>query len=299
MNEETIELLKQNNFIPTDEPYIWLKELGYDYNLQGETYEEIDLTNDNRRKDIEKIIGKKIKINKEVNKKETIKTDDYLPTHEDVMRGTKPNEYKTLSFIISNSNFNKEGERMEAYVYDYDIKKKAKDLKEQGIKGVPSLSTLKRHINVFKRITIGEEQLKLLTIENSPNGLVYKIAQNYDGKWFQIIPCEQLKELIFLQDNVLKLLIIFKYTCNETEYKTVDRNYLCRHMGMEETKKCRDNITTMVNILIKLGYIYKEYDHINKADKDGELNPCCICRYKLATFEEWKMLNKNIGKNKK
>lgn len=303
MNDEIIKLLKQNNFIPTEQPYIWLKELGYDYNLGDETYEEIDLTNDNRRKDIEKIIGKKIKINKEVNKKGTIKTDDIINTHKTVMRETKGNEFKTGVLLekIGNYNERKKGEDMEAYIYEKDIFKELGKLKAEGIK-VPSESTLKRHLKKLCKIMLDEET-SYIRIENTQHGIVYKIKQSYDNKYFITIPVRQMNELLKVSNsNMLKLYCVIKYKIEYEQKKNntnkaipITRSYLCKGMGLEINEGNKNDISILLTGLRKLGYIKVEVEHI-KEEKKGFLIPKDRNYYQLTTLEEWEDLNKNMNK---
>lgn len=292
MNDEIVKLLKQNNFIPTEEPYVWLKELGYDYNLQGETYEEYDLTNDSRRKEIEKIIGRKIKIDNIKPKKETIKIDEYLLTHPNIMQSTTGYEIKTVARVTTIANFNrKKGGDMECYAYKKDVLQQLKELREQGVK-VPTDKTFNRHMKALSKIML-DDKTPYITIEDTPNGVVYKIKQSYDGKWFTTIPVEQMKDLLISTNhNVIKLYLIFKYTCDENNWKRVDRGYLCRQFGIEGNEKNKDYITSIVNALARLGYIKRKYEWVSDTKHS---NGYKACYYQLTTMHEWKEIKKNAG----
>ena len=231
-----------------------------------------------------------VEVNTRVTKTITVeRTKEILPTHKEIMTNTSAKEYKTLGMIISKSNFNKEGEKMEAYIYEKDLKNKLDELKAEGIK-IPSMKTIKRHIKALSKIMI-EGEAKLITIENSPNGIVYKIAQNYEGKYFTTIPYEQMKELLILTNNeVLKLYCIIKYTveANENKYTPITRSYLVRHMGLTEGEASENYLSIAINGLKKLGHIKIKVEHIKEIDEQG--NTICKDRnyFQLATFEEWK-----------
>ena len=225
-------------------------------------------------------------ITKVTKKITTERTKEILPTHKEIMTNTTSKEYNTLGMLISKSNFNKEGGKMEAYVYEKDIETKFEELKSEGIK-VPCLKTIKRHIKTLASITLGEE--KLITIENSPNGIVYKIAQNYEGKYFVTIPCEQLKELLLVVNKeVLKLYCIFKYKCNEDKWIPISRKYLVKGMGLTEGEASENYISVVINALRKLGYIKIDTKHTTELDENNNMIYKKINYYQLTTFDEWK-----------
>lgn len=243
-----------------------------------------------------------VEVNTRVTKTITVeRTKEILPTHKEIMTNTSAREYNFLCMLISKSNFNKEGEKMEAYIYEKDLKSKLDELKAKGIK-VPSKNSMKAYLNILSEITF-DGDTKLVKKENSPNGIVYKIAQNYEGKWFITIPKEQLNELLITASKeALKLYCIIKYTveANENKYTPITRSYLVRHMGLSEGISSEKYISTITTALRKLGYIKIEVEHIKELDEKGNT----ICKdknyFQLTTFEEWKTLNKTIGiKNKK
>lgn len=239
-----------------------------------------------------------VKVTKKVT---TERTKEILPTHKEIMTNTSAREYNFLCMLISKGNFNKVGDKMEAYIYEKDLKNKLDELKAEGIK-VPSRNSMKAYLNVLSEITF-DGNAKLVTKENSPNGIVYKIAQNYEGKWFITIPKEQLNELLIsTSKEALKLYCIIKYTVEANNGKStpITRSYLVRHMGLSEGISSEKYISTITTSLRKLGYIKIEVEHIKEIDEKGNT----ICKdknyFQLTTFEEWKTLNKTIGiKNKK
>ena len=232
---------------------------------------------------------------KKVNTIKKERSHEILPTHSDIMRNTASKEYNTLGMIVCKSNFNNEGGKMEAYIYEKDLETKLSELKAEGIK-VPSKSTLKRHIKALNKITIGDNSEKLITIESTPNGIVYKILQNYEGKYFVTIPCKQLKELLVgTNNNVLKLFCIFKYSCNETEWTPITRSYLVRHMGLTSNEASENYISIAIGVLKKLGYIKVKLEHLTVMDDNGKLIPNDKNYYQLTTYEEWLDITKNAG----
>ena len=224
---------------------------------------------------------------------ESKRTHQILPTHKNVLRNTTSKEYNFLSNLISASNFNSLEERngidMEAYLYEKDLQRKLGELESQGVK-VPSKNTIKKHMNTLSKIEIDDNGFKLMNISNSPNGIVYHIAQSYEGKYFQKIPVKQFNELVvFTNNNVLKLYCIFKYTIegNEGRWTRIDRMYLCRHMGLKETRGNCDNLSVAIKGLKKLGYIKIKQENIVEVDEQGNKKPKTVNYYQLTTYEEW------------
>lgn len=215
------------------------------------------------------------------------RTHEILPTHSDVMTNTTSKQYNTLGMLVCKSNFNKKSNRMEAYLYEKDLENKLDELKAEGIK-IPCLKTIKRHIKELTKITIGDNSEQLIRIENTPNGIVYKIQQNYNGKYFVSIPCKQLKELLIgTNNNILKLFCIFNYKCIETEWTPITRSYLCKGMGLTEGESSENYISIAIGVLKKLGYIKVKTEHLTIIDDNGKLIPHDRNYYKLTTFEEW------------
>ena len=233
------------------------------------------------------------------------RTKEYLPTHADILNNTTSKEYKFLSNLISVSNFNErgKGENMEAYLYEKDLDKKLEELKEQGVK-IPCKKTIQKHIKKLSSIEIDGNK-PVISIESSHNGLIYKIAQSYDNKYYTTIPSEQLKDLIICtNDNMLKLYCIFKYTieANKNEWTRIDRMYLCRHMGLEENRGNCNTISIAISGLMRLGYIKVEQEDIKEINEEGNVISKTVNYYKLTTFEEWKELikiKKRTKRNKK
>jgi len=230
------------------------------------------------------------------------RTHQILPTHKDVLRNTTSKEFNFLSNLISVSNFNNIEERkgvdMECYLYEKDLQTKLNELKEQGVK-IPSRNTIKKHMQTLSQIEIGDKGFKLMNISNSPNGIVYHIAQSYDKKYFQSIPIKQFNELVtFTNNNVLKLYCIFKYTIEnenkkrntDNDWVRIDRYHLCRHMGLKDTRGNCDNLSIAIKGLKKLGYIKIKQEDIIELDEEGNRVPKTVKYYKLTTYEEW--LNK-------
>lgn len=288
-------ILEQNGFKPTKNKNIYILEV-YD-DIGNITYEEFDLTNEKQVNLILSWIEQdgedgESQIEQIDHVKE--RTDELMLTHPKVMRSTTGYEIKTVAQVTTMANFKRrKSDDMECYAYKKDILDKLKELKEQGVKGVPTYKTFDKHMKTLSKIML-DDITPYIAIEDTPNGIVYRIKQSYNGKWFQTIPCEQLKELIACtNNNVIKLYLIFKYTLEDKkDFYPIDRGYLCRHMGMTESKKSKDNITTIVNVLAKLGYIKRRYEVVNNINGS---NGKKICKYRLTTFEEWRQVTKNAG----
>ena len=224
-----------------------------------------------------------------------------LTSHNDVIQD-KTFPYNTYAMLTINSNFNKNNrDEYKNFLYKDNIKKDIGDFLEEAKKDfpdgkIPSMKTVERHIK-----TLLACDLPLIKIENTPNGVAYKIKADIDGKYYVRIPYIQVRELLVSANkNILKLFVILTYMCDTESYTKIDRKFLARQLGISDgSTKMLDMISTMTNSLRKLGFIdiiqeiKTEYDDETKKIKTKTINA-----YRLKTLDEYKEANK-IKKTKK
>ena len=224
-----------------------------------------------------------------------------LTSHNDVIQD-KTFPYNTYAMLTINSNFNKNNrDEYKNFLYKDNIKKDIGDFLEEAKNDfpdgkIPSMKTVERHIK-----TLLACDLPLIKIENTPNGVAYKIKADIDGKYYVRIPYIQVRELLVSANkNILKLFVILTYLCDTESYTKIDRKFLARQLGISDgSTKMLDMISTMTNSLRKLGFIdiiqeiKTEYDDETKKIKTKTINA-----YRLKTLDEYKEANK-IKKTKK
>ena len=224
-----------------------------------------------------------------------------LTSHNDVIQD-KTFPYNTYAMLTINSNFNKNNrDEYKNFLYKDNIKKDIGDFLEEAKNDfpdgkIPSMKTVERHIK-----TLLACDLPLIKIENTPNGVAYKIKADIDGKYYVRIPYIQVRELLVSANkNILKLFVILTYMCDTESYTKIDRKFLARQLGISDgSTKMLDMISTMTNSLRKLGFIdiiqeiKTEYDDETKKIKTKTINA-----YRLKTLDEYKEANK-IKKTKK
>lgn len=229
--------------------------------------------------------------------KQQNKDDVYfmLPSHNDVMQD-KTFPYNTYAMLTINSKFNQNNkDEYKNYLYKSDIKKDIGDFLEEAKKDfpdgkIPAMKTVEKHIK-----TLLACDLPLVKIENSPNGVVYKLKADIDGKYYVRIPYIQVRELIVATNkSMLKLFVLLTYMCDTESYTKIDRKFLARQLGLtDNSHKILDGISTMTNSLRKLGFIdirqeiKTEYDEETKKIKTKTINA-----YRLTTLDEYKEANK-------
>lgn len=222
-----------------------------------------------------------------------------LPSH-DVVIGDKKFPYSTYANLTLNSKFDpvkKDGN----YIYKNAIKKSIADFieeaKEEFPNGkLPAPRTIEKHIKVMLK-----NDIPLLKVENSPNGVVYKLQPKIDNKYYVMIPYQKVRELVLCtNDNMLKLFVILSYKCNTENYTTLDRKYFARKLGLaDNSTKTLCSIGTMLDSLANLGFI--EIEQTTRTDwdeKQGREIGKKINSYRLTTLAEYKEA-KMRGKIKK
>lgn len=225
--------------------------------------------------------------------------DIMLPSHNEVI-GNKKFPYNSYALLTLNSKFDpvkKNGN----YIYKNAINKSLTDFleeaKEEFPNGkLPAPRTIEKHIKVMLK-----NDIPLLKVENSPNGVVYKLQPKINNHYYVMIPYQQVRELVLCtNDNMLKLFVILSYKCNTENYTTLDRKYFARKLGLaDNSDKNLKGIGTMLTSLANLGFI--EIEQTTRTDydeKQGREIGKKINSYRLTTLEEYKEA-KNRGKIKK
>lgn len=225
------------------------------------------------------------RIEKRSNKKGDF--DIMLPSHNEVI-GNKSFPYNSYAALMINSNFNP-ANKGENYIYKKDIKKKVTDFMEEAKAEFPdgkitAPRQIERHIK-----TMLECDIPLLKVENTKNGVVYKLTPKIDGKYYVRLPYKQVRELIVSTNkNMLKLFVILSYICNTESYTTIDRKFLVRQLGLSDKSDNNiKSISIMTTSLAKLGFI--EIKVTRKEDEEGYKT---INSYRLRTFEEYEEINR-------
>lgn len=270
----------------------WVIDYGYDTMVY-------DITDPSEYGRIQHIVDFVRGLNQQENNKDDICF--MLTSHNDVIQD-KTFPYNTYAMLTINSNFNKNNkDEYKNFLYKDNIKKDIGDFLEEAKNDfpdgkIPSMKTVERHIK-----TLLACDLPLIKIENTPNGVAYKIKADIDGKYYVRIPYIQVRELLVSANkNILKLFVILTYMCDTESYTKIDRKFLARQLGISDSStKMLDMISTMTNSLRKLGFIdiiqeiKTEYDDETKKIKTKTINA-----YRLKTLDEYKEANK-IKKTKK
>lgn len=218
-----------------------------------------------------------------------------LPSHNEIIQD-KSFPYNTYAMLTINSNFNKNNkDEYKNYIYKSTVKKDISDFLEEAKKDfpdgkIPAVKTVEKHIK-----TLLSCDLPLMKVENSPNGVVYKLKADVDGKYFVRIPYAQVRELVVATNkNMLKLFVILTYMCDTETYKVIDRKFLARQLGLSDiSNRGLDVISTMTNSLRKLGFIdikqeiQTDYDKENHREIGKKINS-----YRILTLDEYKEINK-------
>lgn len=159
-----------------------------------------------------------------------------------------------------------------------------------------SESTVKRAFNKLKKAKI-EDKEPLITTENTPNGIVYKLNYAVDDKYYVTIPNDILQYLIKTSNNtMIKLYIFFKVQLANGS-KKMQREFIANAIGYS-TKNLKD-ISLMTNDLVAKGLITKTEERVVFYDevRDREI-PKTIVTYELTTDKEWREYQKSLTKRK-
>ena len=238
--------------------------------------------------------------NTEANKEaETVKEADTnnnelrkvpLPAHNDIL-GDKKFKYNTFASMMACSKKNiGDVKVMEFtnYLYDNKIGDVLDFIYDTTGKRI-SERTFNSHMK-----NIIDSGYDLVDLQNTPNGLVYKLRAEYDGGYFVTIPFIQLKELLLSTNkNALKIYVFLKdYLKNakQGEFTPIDRAFIARSIGLSgKSVKNLDAISVIIKSLAKLGFIeIKETvkKEVSKQDPSKK-QVKTIYAYRVCTLEEY------------
>lgn len=230
-----------------------------------------------------------------------------MPSHFDYL-GNDNVDMKVYGAMMLNSNHG--GKANNQYGERYLYMNKLKDIKgfdDEGnrikIKGL-SESTLKRHIVKLRKVKIGESD-PLITVENTPNGIVYKLnyattvkdqhGENTKDRYFVEIPSDIMNDLVITsKDGVIKTYILLNVLLKDhPEGKEIQREYIASIIGVED----EGTISKYTTDLVKKGLIYKEERRSTDYDqKKDKIEYKTHTKYKLVDPEDYRKYNKAIKK---
>ena len=222
-----------------------------------------------------------------------------LPAHNKVLRDGKF-KINTFTSMMTDSNKNIEGvDNMgfTNYLYENKLDKVIAHINELEVEAGKK-PTSKRTINNHIKSIIGTGY-GLIELQNTPNGLVYKLKAEIDGGYYVKIPYCQIRDLLVCANkNMLRLYIFLKdYLKNakQGEFTTIDRSFIARSIGLSGNAGRLTVISTMVNGLARLGYIEIKKVNESYVDKNGNKAYRTINSYRIRTLEEWEAIKKQAG----
>ena len=222
-----------------------------------------------------------------------------LPAHNKVLRNGKF-KINTFTSMMTDSNKNIEGvDNMgfTNYLYENKLDEVIAHINELEVEA-GKRPTSKRTINNHIKSIIGTGY-GLIELQNTPNGLVYKLKAEIDGGYYVKIPYCQIRDLLVCANkNMLRLYIFLKdYLKNakQGEFTTIDRSFIARSIGLSGNAGRLAVISTMVNGLARLGYIEIKKVNESYVDKDGNKAYRTINSYRIRTLEEWEAIKKQAG----
>ena len=263
----------------------WVIDYGYDTMVY-------DITDPSEYGRIQHIVDFVRGLNQQENNKDDICF--MLTSHNDVIQD-KTFPYNTYAMLTINSNFNKNNkDEYKNYLYRDDMKKDVgdflKELEDEFPDGkIPAPRTIEKHIK-----TILACDIPLVKIENSPNGVVYKLKADVDGKYYVRIPYVQIRELIASTNkNMLKLFVLLTYMCDTETYTKIDRKFLARQLGLSDNShKTLNTISTMTTSLANLGFIEIKIQTKTDKNEKGDIIYKTVNSYRLTTLDEYKEAKK-------
>lgn len=213
-----------------------------------------------------------------------------LPAHNDIL-SDKKFKYNAFASMMACSNKNiGDVKSMEFtnYLYDNKMDEVIEFIYETTGKRISG-----RTLNSYMKNII-DSGYDLVDLQNTPNGLVYRLRAEYDGGYFVTIPFIQLKELLLSTNkNALKIYIFLKdYLKNakQGEFTPIDRAFIARSIGLsDKADKNVKAIGTIVKSLAKLGFIeIKETvkKEVSKQDP-SKTQVKTIYAYRICTLDEY------------
>lgn len=263
----------------------WVIDYGYDTMVY-------DITDPSEYGRIQHIVDFVRGLNQQENNKDDVCF--MLTSHNDVIQD-KTFPYNTYAMLTINSNFNKNNkDEYKNFLYRDDMKKDVgdflKELEDEFPDGkIPAPRTIEKHIK-----TILACDIPLVKIENSPNGVVYKLKADVDGKYYVRIPYVQIRELIASTNkNMLKLFVLLTYMCDTETYTKIDRKFLARQLGLSDNShKTLNTISTMTTSLANLGFIEIKIQTKTDKNEKGDIIYKTVNSYRITTLDEYKEAKK-------
>lgn len=214
-----------------------------------------------------------------------------IPSHNDHLNN-KDVDYAIYGGLTLFSNYggiyNTEAQR---YIY----KNKINDEKEILLDMCnTSESTLKRNLNKLKKIKI-KDNLPLVSTENTPNGVVYKLNYAVEDKYYVTIPSDILNYLIKTSNsNMIRLYVFFKVQLANGS-KEMQRDYINSYLGYKVGKGNNDALTLMTNDLVAKGLLTKtERVEFFYDEEKGREIPKTLVTYGLNTDSYWREYQKGL-----
>lgn len=213
-----------------------------------------------------------------------------MPSHNDYLNN-KDVDLSIYGGIMLESNYggiyNTEAQR---YLYKNKL-----DNKEIANMCNVSESTVKRAFNKLKKAKIGDSE-PLITTENTPNGIVYKLNYAVDDRYYVTIPNDILQYLIDTSNNnMIKLYVFFKVQLAKGS-KQMQREFIANGIGLNgSSKKALDGLSNLTNDLVAKGLIVKServeffYDEIK-----GREVPKTLITYGLTADESWREYQRSL-----
>ncbi len=217
-----------------------------------------------------------------------------MPSHNEYLKN-KDVDFNVYGGLMLESNYggiyNTESQR---YIYKNKL-----DNKEIANMCNISESTVKRAFNKLKKVKI-EDKEPLITTENTPNGIVYKLNYAVDDKYYVTIPNDILQYLIdTTNNNMIKLYVFFKVQLANGS-KQMQREFIANAIGLNgSSKKALDVISNMTNSLVANGLITKteRVEFFYDETKDREV-PKTLITYGLVGDEHWREYQRSLTKKK-
>lgn len=225
--------------------------------------------------------------------KEQVNKDYRLPMPTHCLDDKKycAKEYAGL-MSISNQN------RNEKHRYLYQNKINAEELsKELGI----GKRTLQKNINKLIKL-----DYNILEVKNTDMGIVYKFNYGEETpsggyKKYVTIHHQMLRVLAnVFSSNGIKIYCLLNYMTDETNFKTMSNKWLAEQIGLSaDSKNNLDVITDVVTQLELCGFIETQKTKVFKWDENKKRqNPQIAKSYRLRTYKEWEVIQKQIKKKK-
>ena len=203
----------------------------------------------------------------------------------------KSSAFDTYAFLVANSKLNPKTK--ENYIYRDEIEyltlKFFEELKEEYPKGkIFAPTQIKKHITYLLK-----QDVPLLKVINTPNGVAYQIATDFNGKYFVLLPYIQLRELIVSTNiHMFRLFMVLKYKCNTDSFTCIDRKYFARALGLSDNnERTLDRLSIALTSLANLGFIEIEQSYRTEYI-NGQVIPKTINSYRITTLEEYKEAKK-------